>query len=135
MVFMGTQVTGGEGLAVVVATGSFTEIGLIQTLMGEATSPGDASGKAARRGWGINWSCYVCGVSGVVFVIGLRGLGFLEMLRNSICLAAAAVPEGLPAAATTTLALGIRDMRKHHVLIRHLKRRGDPGRGADRLPG
>jgi Ca2+-transporting ATPase len=42
------------------------------------------------------------------------------MLRTSICLAAAAVPEGLPAAATTTLALGIRDMRKHHVLIRHL---------------
>jgi Ca2+-transporting ATPase len=42
------------------------------------------------------------------------------MLRNAICLAAAAVPEGLPAAATTTLALGIKDMRHHHVLIRRL---------------
>ena len=42
------------------------------------------------------------------------------MLRTSICLAAAAVPEGLPTVATTTLALGIRDMRRHNVLIRHL---------------
>ncbi len=48
MVFMGTLVTGGEGLAVVVATGSFTEIGLIQSLIGAATSPGDPPGTAAR---------------------------------------------------------------------------------------
>jgi Ca2+-transporting ATPase len=62
-----------------------------------------------------------CGVCGVVFVMGyLWGFGWLEMLRTSVCLAAAAVPEGLPAAATTTLALGIRDMRRHQVLIRHL---------------
>ncbi len=120
MVFMGTQVTGGEGLAVVVATGSFTEIGLIQTLVGEAAAPETP----LERQLGVvgDQLVLVClGVSGVVFVIGLaRGLGFLEMLRNAICLAAAAVPEGLPAAATTTLALGIKDMRHHHVLIRRL---------------
>ena len=120
MVFMGTLVTGGEGLAVVVATASFTEIGLIQTLVGEASTPETP----LERQLGVvgDQLVLVClGVSGVVFVIGLaRGLAFLEMLRNAICLAAAAVPEGLPAAATTTLALGIKDMRHHHVLIRRL---------------
>ncbi|MGH7961805.1 MAG: cation-translocating P-type ATPase, partial [Candidatus Binatia bacterium] len=56
------------------------------------------------------------------FAIGLlRGYGFLEMLKTAISLAVAAVPEGLPTVATTTLALGIRHMRQHHVLIRRLE--------------
>lgn len=61
------------------------------------------------------------GVCGLVFAVGLlRGYGFLEMLKTSISLAVAAVPEGLPTVATTTLALGIVNMRKHNVLIRRL---------------
>jgi Ca2+-transporting ATPase len=120
MVFMGTLVTGGEGLAVVVATGSYTEIGRIQSLIGEATSPETPLERQLGE-LGDQLVIICCSVCGVVFVMGfLWGFGWLEMLRTSICLAAAAVPEGLPAAATTTLALGIRDMRKHHVLIRHL---------------
>ena len=120
LVFMGTLVTGGEGLAVVVATGSYTEIGLIQSLIGDATSP-DTPLERQLGQLGDQLVLLCCGISGVVFVMGFMwGYGWLEMLRTSICLAAAAVPEGLPAAATTTLALGIRDMRKHHVLIRHL---------------
>ena len=65
----------------------------------------------------------ICGViCGVVFGIGfLRGYGFLQMLRMGVSLAAAAVPEGLPAAATVNFALGIKNLRKHHVLIRHLQ--------------
>ena len=51
----------------------------------------------------------------------MRGYGFLRMLKTSIALAVAAVPEGLPAVATTTLAIGIRSMRKHHVLVRRLE--------------
>lgn len=120
LVFMGTLVTGGEGLAVVVATGSFTEIGLIQSLIGEAASPETPLERQLGQ-LGDQLVLLCLGISGVVFVMGFAwGYGWLEMLRTSICLAAAAVPEGLPAAATTTLALGIRDMRKHHVLIRHL---------------
>jgi Ca2+-transporting ATPase len=120
LVFMGTLVTGGEGLAVVVATGSYTEIGLIQSLIGEAASPETPLERQLGQ-LGDQLVLLCCGISGVVFVMGFAwGYGWLEMLRTSICLAAAAVPEGLPAAATTTLALGIRDMRKHHVLIRHL---------------
>jgi Ca2+-transporting ATPase len=120
LVFMGTLVTGGEGLAVVVATGSYTEIGRIQALIGEAATPETPLERQLGQ-LGDQLVLLCCGISGVVFVMGFMwGYGWLEMLRTSICLAAAAVPEGLPAAATTTLALGIRDMRKHHVLIRHL---------------
>jgi Ca2+-transporting ATPase len=120
MAFMGTLVTGGEGLAVVVATGSFTEIGKIQTMMGEATSPETPMQRQLGQ-VGDQLVLICCGVCGVVFLVGFaRGLGWLAMLRTSICLAAAAVPEGLPTVATTTLSLGIRDMRGHKVLIRHL---------------
>ncbi|MHB9075468.1 MAG: cation-translocating P-type ATPase [Desulfobaccales bacterium] len=120
MAFMGTLVTGGEGLAVVVATGSFTEIGKIQTMMGEATTPETPMQRQLGQ-VGDQLVVICCGVCGVVFLVGfVRGLGLLAMLRTSICLAAAAVPEGLPTVATTTLSLGIRDMRRHKVLIRHL---------------
>jgi Ca2+-transporting ATPase len=120
MAFMGTLVTGGEGLAVVVATGSFTEIGKIQTMMGEAATPETPMQRQLGQ-VGDQLVLICCGVCGVVFLVGfVRGLGWLAMLRTSICLAAAAVPEGLPTVATTTLSLGIRDMRRHKVLIRHL---------------
>ncbi len=120
LVFMGTLVTGGEGLMVVVATGSFTEIGRIQTLAGEAEAPDTPLQRQLDElGNRLVWLCF--GLCGVAFGMGIFwGYGWLEMLRTAVCLAAAAVPEGLPAAATTTLALGIRDMRGHHVLIRHL---------------
>ncbi|MDD3581734.1 MAG: cation-transporting P-type ATPase, partial [Desulfobacca sp.] len=120
MVFMGTLVTGGEGLAVVAATGSSSQIGRIQTLVGEAISPPTPMERQLDQlGEKLVWLCF--GICGMVFVIGsLWGFRFIEMLRTSICLAAAAVPEGLPTVATTTLALGIRHMRRHHALVRHL---------------
>ena len=135
LVFMGTLVTGGEGVAVVVATGIYTEIGLIQSLIGEATSPETPLERQLGQ-LGNQLVLICCGVCGVVFVMGFMwGFGWLELLRTSICLAAAAVPEGLPTTATTTLALGIRDMRKHHVSDPPSQRGGDPGFGADRLSG
>ncbi len=118
--FMGTLVTGGEGLMVVVAIGSSTEIGLIQSMTGEAEAPDTPLQRQLDQlGNRLVWVCF--GLCGAAFGLGIFwGYGWLEMLRTAVCLAAAAVPEGLPAAATTTLALGIRDMRRHHVLIRHL---------------
>ncbi|GET37775.1 cation-transporting ATPase [Microseira wollei NIES-4236] len=120
MVYMGTLVTGGQGYAVVVATGKYTEMGKIQTLVGEAEIPETPMQKQLDQAG--NQLVLICGaVCGVVFAIGLwRGYGFLEMLKTSISLAVAAVPEGLPAVATTTLALGIAKMRQHNVLIRRL---------------
>lgn len=121
MIYMGTLVTGGQGLAVVVATGRHTEMGRVQILLGEAEPPETPMerqlGQMSNRLVLISIS-----VCGLVFLIGMvRGYGLLHMLKTSISLAVAAVPEGLPTVATTTLALGIRNMRRHHILIRHLE--------------
>ncbi|MHC1743900.1 MAG: HAD-IC family P-type ATPase [Syntrophobacteraceae bacterium] len=120
MVYMGTLVTGGQGLAVVVATGGFTEVGRLQALVGEATAPETPMGRQLDRLG--DQLVLISGVAcALVFGIGLlRGYGFLVMFKTAISLAVAAVPEGLPAVATTTLALGIRNMKRHHVLIRQL---------------
>jgi len=121
MVYMGTLVTGGQGIAVVVATGHYTEIGKIQSLAGEVRPPETPMERQLDR-MGSQLVVISGIICGFVFVIGiLRGYGFLEMLKSSISLAVAAVPEGLPAVATTTLALGLRNMQRHNVLIRHLE--------------
>jgi P-type Ca2+ transporter type 2C len=121
LVFMGTTVVSGHGRAVVVARGRRTELGLINALVGEAHPPAtplqtqlEALGKKL-----VIVSATICGV---VFALGLmRGYSLVAMLRSSVSLAIAAVPEGLPTVATTTLALGIRAMRQHKVLIRQLR--------------
>jgi Ca2+-transporting ATPase len=121
MVFMGTRVTGGQGLAVVVATGPASEIGRIQALVGEAQSP-DTPMERQLRTLGNQMVLASVAVCAGVFVVGLlRGYGLLPMLKTAISLAVAAVPEGLPTVATTTLALGIGRMRSRKVLIRQLE--------------
>jgi Ca2+-transporting ATPase len=121
MVYMGTLVTGGQGLAVVVGTGELTEMGRIQTLVGETVVPQTPMERQLDEVGG-QLVLLSGGVCGLVFTIGLlRGYGLIEMLKSSISLAVAAVPEGLPTVATTTLALGIWEMRKRNVLIRRLE--------------
>lgn len=120
MVYMGTLVTGGQGLAVVVATGAKTEIGKIQLMVGETEIPETPMQQQLNQA-GSQLVYISSGICGLVFLIGLwRGYGWIDMLKTSISLAVAAVPEGLPTVATTTLALGIQEMRKHKVLIRKL---------------
>ncbi|MGD9331209.1 MAG: cation-transporting P-type ATPase [Desulfobacterales bacterium] len=121
MVYMGTLVTGGQATAVVVATGSRSEIGRLQLLLEQTESP-ETPIERQLRIMG-DQLVILCGmVCGFVFLIGfLRGYGFLPMLRSAISLAASAVPEGLPAAATINFALGIRRMQRDHVLIRRLQ--------------
>ena len=120
MVYMGTVVTGGSGLAMVVATGRHTEIGMIQTLVGEVETPDTPMQKQLDE-MGMQLALMSAGLCAVMFGIGMwRGYGWLQMLTSSISLAVAAVPEGLPAVATTTLALGIGEMHRQKVLVRHL---------------
>ena len=120
MTYMGTHVSGGNGRAVVVATAAATELGQIQTMVGEAEAPETPMQKQLDR-MGTTLALISGGVCAGVFGVGvLRGYAMLEMLKSSVSLAVAAVPEGLPAVATTTLAMGIADMRKHNVAVRHL---------------
>ncbi len=120
MVYRGTVVTGGAALAVVVATGGETEIGRIQRLIGESQAPETPMQRQLREVGGklVAISVLACGG---VFVAGLlRGHSLLEMLRTSISLAIAAIPEGLPAVATMTLARGVRRLESRGVLVRQL---------------
>ncbi len=120
LAFMGTVVTGGQGVAVVVATGQKSELGKLHRHLAEAESPRPPiERKLARTGNQLVklWA----GVCVAVFGLGLfRGYPLLHILGISVSLAAAAVPEGLPAASTTTFALGMRRMRKQGIMIRRL---------------
>ena len=120
MVFKGTVVTGGRAHALVTGTGMATEIGRIQALTDTAQAPRTpAQRELDRLGTQLVWVSG--GVCIAVFAAGLlHGVGLLPMLNSSIALAVAAVPEGLPAMAVSTLALGIRDMRRYGVLVRRL---------------
>jgi P-type Ca2+ transporter type 2C len=120
MVYKGTFATGGQGLAVVVATGKFSEMGKIQQLVG-SQNPMETPLARQLDEVGSQLVLIGMGLCGAVFGIGiLRGYGAVQMLKSSISLAVAAVPEGLPTIATTTLALGIQEMRRHKVLVRSL---------------
>lgn len=120
LALLGTIVTGGNGLGVVVASGADTELGHIQTLAGEVRPPETPIEQQLGR-MGSQLAILSSAVCAGVFGMGLlRGQGFIEMLKSSVSLAVAAVPEGLPAVATSTLSLGIQEMRRRHVAIRHL---------------
>ncbi len=120
MTYMGTHISGGNGQAVVVATAAATELGQIQTMVGEAEAPETPMQKQLDK-MGTTLALLSGGVCACVFGVGImRGYAVLEMLKSSVSLAVAAVPEGLPAVATTTLAMGIAEMRKHNVAVRHL---------------
>jgi Ca2+-transporting ATPase len=121
MVYLGTRVTGGSGLAIVVATGAQTELGLIHRLAGETKPPETPMERQlARLGRQLVFIC--SGICTVILAIGLfQGYGLVQMLETAISLAVASVPEGLPVVAATTLALGIVKMRRHGVIIRKLE--------------
>jgi len=120
MVWRGTAVTGGSGLAVVVATGRRTEIGRVHALLGEAAPPTTTMQvELDRVGRQLVWASLLA--CGAVFGIGaLRGLGLMGLLRSSVSLGIAAIPEGLPTVATTTLARGVEAARREGVLVRRL---------------
>jgi Ca2+-transporting ATPase len=121
MVYGGATVTGGSGLAIVVATGADTEVGQVQALVGAANAPETPlQRQLASLGRQLTW--LTGGACGMVLLIGLlRGYGLFHTLKNAVALGVAAIPEGFPALATTTLALGIERMRRGNVLVRRLE--------------
>ena len=120
MVHMGTAVTDGRAKFIVTATGLGTEMGQIGTLIEEAGTRGTPlEEKLAQLGRVL--LLIVPGLCAIIALAGwLRGNSFLYMLEIAISLAIAAVPEGLPAVATMTLALGMQRMARRHALIRRL---------------
>jgi Ca2+-transporting ATPase len=121
MLFVGTSVVRGKARAVVVATGPRTELGHLSALIHQ---PRDRSTPLEEKldafGKRILWGCLV--LSGVLFARGmLRGdRSWHELLLEAVSLAVAAIPEGLPAITTITLALGMQRMAKNGAIIRKL---------------
>ncbi|MDI6905891.1 MAG: cation-transporting P-type ATPase [Thermoanaerobacterales bacterium] len=120
MVFSGTSVARGTGRAVVVATGERTEIGRISALLEETEDEHTPLEKRMGR-LGRTLALASLGIALVVGVVGvLTGKPPALMLTTAIALAVAAVPEGLPAVATITLAIGMRRMARQQAIIRRL---------------
>jgi Ca2+-transporting ATPase len=119
--YMGTLVTGGQGLAVAVATGRFTQIGKLQAMIGETVAPPTPMEVRLHKvGNQLVWACGA--ICGLVFLMGLmRRTALGAIFKTTISLAVAAVPEGLPAVATTTLALGIRKLNAQQVIVRDME--------------
>jgi Ca2+-transporting ATPase len=120
MAFLGTAVSEGRGRLLVTATGPRSEMGKIGTLLGTAEDQETPlERKLARLGRSLVW--LVLALCGVITLAGLaRGLPLLHMIETGISLAIAAVPEGLPAVATMTLALGMQRMARMRALVRRL---------------
>jgi Ca2+-transporting ATPase len=120
MGYMGTIVTQGRGLALVVATGMQTELGRIADLIQKS---GSEETPLQKRLDALGKTLAVVGVVIAVFiaVLGLlRGDELRHMLLTGVSVAVAIVPEGLPAVVTITLALGAQRMLKQNSLIRKL---------------
>jgi Ca2+-transporting ATPase len=123
-VFMGTLISYGRGRGVVVSTGMHTQLGLIATmlqLVEEEDTP--LQKRLDQLAKILGWA--TLGICAVVFTVGvIRTHGSLQeivdMFMIAVSLAIAAVPEGLPAVVTISLALGMREMVKRHALIRRL---------------
>ena len=120
MVYRSTLVTAGTARAVVVATGAHTEVGKLGGLaaaIAETQTPMER--QLAALGKQLVWVAIV--FAAIVMVLhASHGLPFHEVIELGIALAVAAVPEGLPAVATVTLALGVHRMARRNALVRRL---------------
>lgn len=120
MLFRGTAVTGGSATALVTETGPSTEIGRVQRLLSTVRPPETPMQRQLNE---VERELILLNgvICAAVFGVGVyHRHGLVMMLRNAISLIVAAIPEGLPAVATTTLALGVQKMREHNVLVRKL---------------
>ena len=120
MAYMGTIVTQGRGLALVVATGMQTELGKIADLIQQSGSEETPLQKRLDQ-LGKNLAIIGVVIAVLIAVLGLlRGDELRHMLLTAVSVAVAIVPEGLPAVVTITLALGAQRMLAKNSLIRKL---------------
>ncbi|MCK4367585.1 MAG: calcium-translocating P-type ATPase, SERCA-type [Thermoplasmata archaeon] len=120
MVHTGTTVEKGRAISIVVTTGMQTELGtiaeMVQTEPDKRAPLQDKLDKMGKQiAIGVLFACLA------VFLVGsIRSADYTGMLLVAVSLAVAAIPEGLPAVVTISLALGLQRMAKRHALIRKL---------------
>ncbi|WNB75692.1 HAD-IC family P-type ATPase [Methylomonas koyamae] len=121
LLYSGTLVASGQATGLVVATGVNTELGRISTMLENVQA---VTTPLLRQiaGFGHWLALVIVIMSAATFLIGVlwHGHSPQEMFMMAVALAASAIPEGLPAIMTITLALGMKRMARHNAIIRHL---------------
>ncbi len=123
MAYSSTLVTAGSARGMVIATGNDTEIGRISELV-EQTQEVTTPLIRQIAAFGRLLAAVIVGIAVFTFVVGVvfwsEIYTYVEMFLAAVALAVAAIPEGLPAIMTITLALGVQRMAARHAIIRRL---------------
>jgi len=120
MAYSSMLVTYGTGTGVVIAIGNETEIGRINQMIASADVLATPLTRQIAR-FSKLLLYIILGLAAITFVAGaLRGDAAIQMFMAAVALAVGAIPEGLPAALTITLAIGVSKMAKRHAIIRKL---------------
>ncbi|AUA57835.1 Probable cation-transporting ATPase F [Achromobacter spanius] len=121
MAYCGTLVAAGQGRGVVVATGLHTEIGRISTLLDTVQTLTTPLVKQ-MDGFGRWLTAVILAVAALLLVHGyfVHGYEFTELFMAVVGLSVAAIPEGLPAVLTITLAIGVQAMARRNTIVRRL---------------
>lgn len=120
MAYSSMLVTYGTGVGITVATGDNTEIGRINALIaGAAILQTPLTKKITHFSGILLW--IILGLAGLTFIAGwLHGNPLLDTFMAAVALAVGAIPEGLPAAMTIMLAIGVNKMASRHAIIRKM---------------
>jgi magnesium-transporting ATPase (P-type) len=121
MAFSGTFVTAGQGTGIAVATGQKTELGRISVLLGAVESLQTPLVRQMDR-FATQLTAGILAVSALIFLFAIcvRGYAVGDAFMVVVGLSVSAIPEGLPAIMTITLAIGVQRMAARHAIIRRL---------------
>ena len=120
MVYGSSMVTFGQGTGIVIATGNYTEVGHISQLISSAQDLATPLTRKIEHFSHILLYAILLLAAVTVAVGMLRGQSLFDMFMAAVALAVGAIPEGLPAAVTITLAIGVSRMAKRRAIIRKL---------------
>lgn len=120
MAYAGSFVTFGQGAGVVVAIGNQTQTGRISELVEKGGSLQTPLTRKFEE-FSLMLLRIILSLAGLTFLVGLaQGQGAASVFESAVALAVSAIPEGLPAVVTVTLAIGVSRMAKRHAIIRKL---------------
>jgi len=120
MAYAGSFVTAGTGTGIVVAIGDATETGRISQLIEQRTSLTTPLTRKFDK-FSRSLLYIILGVAALTFAVGLGyGNSWVAMFEAAVALAVSAIPEGLPAVVTITLAIGVSRMARRHAIVRKL---------------
>jgi len=121
MAFSGTMVVSGRATGVVVATGNDTELGRINRLLAEVSALETPLLRQIKK-FGYAITAVIGVISILIFAYGhwVKDMDFVRIFQAVVGIAVSAIPEGLPALITITLAIGVQRMAQRHAIIRRL---------------